>query len=292
MESKQLIILALQVSIWATVFSFGLKARAGLPGYLAERPNLMARAIVAMLVVMPVVALIIARVFSFEPAVEVALVALALSPVPPLLPGKETKGGGNGAFAVGLLAVIGLLSIISIPASLELFERMFGYPLAISTSTIAGVVLKSIIAPLLLGLGMRAFAPALAEKLDRPVSALAKVLLMAGVIPLLIAIFPTLIQLATGEMLLAIILFNVAGLTIGHLMGGPDPDQAVVLAMSTASRHPMIAITIATANLADPRIGGIILLALLVNVVIGGIYLAWHRRQHPVAPVGIGTRHA
>ena len=292
MESKQLIILALQVSIWATVFSFGLKARAGLPGYLAERPNLMARAIVAMLVVMPVVALIIARVFSFEPVVEVALVALALSPVPPLLPGKETKGGGNGAFAVGLLAVIGLLSIVSIPASLELFERMFGYPLAISSSAIAGVVLKSIIAPLLLGLGMRAFAPALAEKLDRPVSALAKVLLLAGVVPLLIAIFPAIMQLATGEMIFAIILFNLAGLTIGHLMGGPDPDQAVVLAMSTASRHPMIAITIATANLADPRVGGIIVLALLINVVIGGLYLGWHRRQHPVAPVGIGTRHA
>jgi len=154
MEPKELVILGLQVSIWATVFGFGLSAKAGDLSYLFRHTNLLARSIVAMLVVMPVVAIILARVFRFEPGVEIAMVALALSPVPPLLPNKETKSGGSGAFAVGLLAILGLVSIFTVPASLEFLEGMAGRPLTISRSAIAGVILKGIIAPLLLGLAI------------------------------------------------------------------------------------------------------------------------------------------
>lgn len=290
MEAKQLIIMALQVSIWATVFSFGLMAQRGEGAYLARHGNLLARAIVAMLLVMPVVAIILARFFDFDRNVEVALIALSLSPIPPLLPGKETKAGGSGAFAVGLLAALALFSIVTIPASLAFLGRLFGIQLEMPPAGVAGVVLKSIIAPLLLGLAVRGFIPSLADRLEGPVSKLAKLLLVLGAVPLLIKIFPTLMQLATGGTLLAIVLFNVIGITVGHLMGGPQPDQAVVLGVSTASRHPMIAISIAMANVADPRVGATILLALLVNAVVGGIYLAWHRRQHPVPAVGV--RHA
>jgi BASS family bile acid:Na+ symporter len=290
MESKQLILLALQVSIWATVFSFGLKATRGDAAYLARHTNLLARAIVAMLVVMPVVAIILARLFDFDRNVEVALIALSLAPLPPLLPGKETKAGGSSAFAIGLLAVLGLLSIVTIPASLELMERLFQVPLQVSTTVIAGMILKSILAPLLLGLAIRAFAPGLADRLEAPVSKLAKLLLALGVIPLLVSVLPTVLQLATGSTLLAIVLFNVIGLVVGHLMGGPNPDQAVVLGLSTATRHPMIAITIAMANYSDPKVGATIILALLVNAVLGGIYVAWHRRQHPMPAVSV--RHA
>ena len=287
---KQLVILALQVSIWATVFSFGLKAKPGDGSYLARHTNLLARAIVAMLVVMPVVAIILARLFNFDPSVEIALIALSLAPIPPLLPGKETKAGGSGAFAIGLLAGLGLLSIVTIPASLALLERLFGNPIRMPAAGVAGIILKSIIAPLLLGLAIRRFAPTLADKLASPVSKLAGLLLLLGAIPLLIAVLPTALQLAAGGTLLALLLFNVIGLTVGHQMGGPEPDHAVVLGLSTASRHPMIALSIAMANYSDPKVGATILLALLVNAVVGGIYVAWHRRQHPVAAVGV--RHA
>src|SRR5687768_16456781 len=132
MEPKELVILGLQVSIWATVFGFGLSARAGDLTYIFRHTNLLARSMMAMLVVMPVVAIILARVFRFEPGVEIAMVALALSPVPPLLPNKETKAGGSGAYAVALLAILGLLSIFTVPASLEFLEKLSGRPLTVS----------------------------------------------------------------------------------------------------------------------------------------------------------------
>jgi hypothetical protein len=57
MELRQLVILALQVSILCTVFGFGLRATTGDLLYLARRPGLMLRSLLAMLVVMPLVAL-------------------------------------------------------------------------------------------------------------------------------------------------------------------------------------------------------------------------------------------
>ena len=292
MEPKELVILGLQVSIWATVFGFGLSAKAGDLSYLFRHPNLLARSVVAMLVVMPVVAIILARLFRFDPGVEIVMVALALSPVPPLLPNKETKAGGSGAFAVGLLAILGLVSIFTVPASLEFLERLAGRPLTISRAAIAGVILKGILAPLVLGLAISALVPALADKLAGPVSKAAKLLLLLAVLPLLIVTFPALLSLATSTTLLAILLFTAIGLFVGHRMGGPDPDQSVVLALSTASRHPMIAFSIASVNFPDLQFGGIILLFLLVNALLCVPYLAWQRRHHPVSTVAVGPKHA
>jgi len=61
-------------------------------------------------------------------------------------------------------------------------------------------------------------------------------------------------------------MFVVAGLVVGHLLGGPPRDQASVLALSSACRHPMMALTIASANFPDERFGAAVLLYLLVNV--------------------------
>ena len=54
----------------------------------------------------------------------------------------------------------------------------------------------------------------------------------------------------------------------------------------------MIAFSIASANFPDVRFGGIILLFLLVNALLGIPYLAWQRKQHPVSAIAIGPKHA
>jgi len=76
------------------------------------------------------------------------------------------------------------------------------------------------------------------------------------------------------------IAFVAAGLAIGHWLGGPDANDRTVLALSTASRHPAIALSIAKANFPDePRLGAAIVLFLLVNLVVGFTYLARRKRS-------------
>src|SRR5262252_7085921 len=116
MSLAQLIPLALEISIGLIVLAIGLRATPGDLTYVLRKPSLLLRSVLAMNVLMPLVAAGIAAAFHLRPAVEAALILLAVSPVPPILPGKEQKAGGNVSYAVGLLAVSAVLAIGSAPA--------------------------------------------------------------------------------------------------------------------------------------------------------------------------------
>ena len=106
-----------------------------------------------------------------------------------------------------------------------------------------------------------------------------RVLLVIGVLALLVVGLPAAWALVGTGRLSAMTAFVAAGLAIGHWLGGPEANDRTVLAMSTASRHPAIALSIAKANFPDePRLGAAIVLFLVVNLVIGFIYMARRKR--------------
>ena len=72
MDVKQLVVLAFQISLFVIVFGYGLRAEFTDPLYLFRRPALLVRSLIAVLVVMPAVAVVLARSFDFAPTVEIA----------------------------------------------------------------------------------------------------------------------------------------------------------------------------------------------------------------------------
>jgi BASS family bile acid:Na+ symporter len=83
-----------------------------------------------------------------------------------------------------------------------------------------------------------------------------------------------------------IAVFVLAGLAIGHLLGGPDPDQRTVLALSTATRHPGVALAIVGANFPGEKAAlAAILLCLIWGTILSIPYVRWrrHRIQSGVA---------
>src|SRR5262245_56591235 len=129
---KQLVLLVAQISILCTVFGFGLKATRDDLLYVIRRPGLLARSLIAMFVAMPVLAFALVRLFDFRPVVEIALVALAISPVPPMLPQRERKAGGDRSYALGLLLVAAAVGIVVAPFALWILAGVVGRPLSVS----------------------------------------------------------------------------------------------------------------------------------------------------------------
>jgi bile acid:Na+ symporter, BASS family len=83
--------------------------------------------------------------------------------------------------------------------------------------------------------------------------------------------------------------FVLVGLAVGHLLGGPDPEDRTVLALSTAMRHPAIAIAIAQSNFPDQKLApAAILLYLLVSVIAAAPYLKWTKRHREAGKPGGG----
>ena len=94
MSLQQLVTLALQVSIILTVLGFGLKTRLDDLLGLVRRPNWLVRSLLAVFIVMPLLAILLIRLFDFGQVVTVALIALAISPAPPVAPenGRNAPG--------------------------------------------------------------------------------------------------------------------------------------------------------------------------------------------------------
>jgi BASS family bile acid:Na+ symporter len=280
MDLKQLVMLSLQVSIVCTVIGYGLKTSSDALLFVIRRPGLLVRSLVSVLVIVPAIAFALVRFFDIRHEVEVALVALAISPVPPLLPMKETKASGRISYGLGLLALLALLSIFTIPLAVEVLERLFDRPLAIAPSAIARLVLVTVLVPLVTGMLVRARVPATAERIG-PVLSLAAKLLLVAAAAVLLAVMWRSVWAATGQgAVAAITVFVVGSLAVGHLLGGPERETAVVLGMSCACRHPAIAFAIASANFPDQRFGGAILLYLVLSFLVGIPYVRWNRTRN------------
>jgi BASS family bile acid:Na+ symporter len=162
-----------------------------------------------------------------------------------------------------------LLSIAFVPLALNVLGRIQGAPLAISAGAVARVVMISILVPLAVGMGFRALAPGPAARIARPVGLIATGLLAVGAIAILVGALPVALSLIGNGTILIIVAFVVFGLAAGHYLGGPTDDERVVLALSTACRHPALALAIATATFPDEkRVVGAIVLYLLLNLIV------------------------
>lgn len=278
MDIKQLLILVLQVSIIATVFGFGLKATPADLTYLVRRPALLFRSILAVFVIMPIVAVVLVKWFEFRPATEWVLAAVSISPVPPLLPRRQARAAGAASFGLALLVTLSLLAIVVTPLWVEIFQWLFDRPLGVSPVQVAKILLTMAVLPLLTGLAVRTFLPALAAKLERVVTPVGQVLLLVGAVLLLLGAWRAVWSAVGDGTVLVLLVFVGVGLLVGHLLGG-EPAHSADLALASACRHPALALSIAASNFPEEHFGGTILLYLLLNVLAGVPYLAWLRKQ-------------
>ena len=279
MTAQQIVMLVLQVSILLTVFGFGLRTTLHDLQYLLRSPGLLVRSLLAMFVIMPIVAMILVRAFELRRSFEMALLALAISPVPPLLPGKEGKAGGHAAYGLALMAVVSILAIVVVPLWVQVLALYLDRQLQMPPVAIAKVVVIMTILPLITGVVVRTLLPAVAVRLEKPARVVSTVLLVGGAAVLLIAAMPVILSVTEPGILLAVTVFVLVGLGVGHWLGGPQPDNATVLALSTASRHPAIALAVAKLNFPDePRLGATILLYLILLAVLTVPYVL--RQRH------------
>jgi BASS family bile acid:Na+ symporter len=274
-------VLVLQLSIVLLVFSLGLETSLAQVTSLIHRPWLLVRSLLSMNFFMPLLAFTMAFAFHLTPEVKVALVFLAVSPVPPVLPRQQLKLGGKFDYVGSLLAIAAVLSILIVPLTIELLGKIFGRDIHIGPLAVAKVMGKTVLLPLATGMFIRKLTPKLAQRAAAPLSGIASSLLVAAAVVLVVMVLPEILHLVGNGTILSIVVFVLVGAAIGHWLGGPDPTERSTLALATASRHPGLAIAIAGANFPDQRrtIAAAILLYFLVKMVVLIPYNLWCKRR-------------
>jgi len=287
-----LVPLGLKISISLLVFSVGLGTAPGELMYLIRHPGRMTRALLAMNLVMPVIAVLAAKLVPMERSVAITLVALSLSPVPPMLPRKMLKAGGGHAYVASLLFTSAALSVIWIPLACAVIDKMFPADLSVPPLAVAPVVAISVVGPMIAGVAIRLLSEPLADWLIKPASIMATALLALTGLVVVMKMAP-LIAGQIGDGLVIILgAFVILGLLVGHLVGGPDPADRTVLALATATRHPGIAIAIAHINFpTEQAVPAAVVIYLVVSAVLSLPYLAWRKNRSGTGDPAIRRQH-
>ena len=280
MTLAHLISLAVTVSMAGLLLAVALRTDFDDLTYLLRQPSLLVRSVLAMNVIMPLfaLALMLAASIHLQRAVEVALVAMALGPVPPILPRKELKAGGARSYTMGLLASSAVVSIFFVPLAAALLGDMFHKSVDVSVANVASIVATWMLLPLLIGATVRKLAPHLADSLAKPIRLASSGLLVLAFLPVLVKEWPKMLALVGNFTLVAIVAFVLVGLAVGHLLGGPDPEDRTVLALSTATRHPAVAMAILHGDPDPSSAFAAVLLVLIVGGIASAPYSKWRAR--------------
>jgi bile acid:Na+ symporter, BASS family len=272
--------IALVVSMGLLVLSLGLRATPEGALYLFKRPRLLVRTMLAMEVVMPLLALLFVAALRLHPAVELALVALAISPVAPILPNRQLKVSEDRDYVYGLFVASAALAVIFTPLLAAVAAHLNGHPQSIGAGRTLKIAVASILLPFVAGMFLRRTWHLRWDRLARLLNRVGSGLVLAAFIPVLILEWPLMRELLGNGTLLMIVLMSALGLLVGHALGGPRLEQRAVLALATTTRHPGMAIAIAAASAPKEALAApAILLALIVNVLAVTPYVTWCRRK-------------
>ena len=280
MSTTELVVLGVKISIIITVLGLGLSTARGDATSVFRDPPQLVRSLLAMQVIVPLAAILIARTFDLDPPVKIALVALSVSPVPPIWPKRTVHAGGEQAYTIGLLFASAVLSILIIPSAVELMKNVFSIPLRTSPAAVGNLAFLTVLAPLFVGIEIRRLWTGFAHRWASTVVKAGFVLLALCTVPLLLKTLPGMIALIGNGTLLTMIVYVLVGLGAGHVLASPVPQERTVLALACATRHPAIALAIATENFPNEKLVlAAILLYLLVSVVVSVPYLKWVNRH-------------
>ena len=280
MTFAEVLKLLLLVSIFLNVFALALRADAGDAFYLFRNWRLGLRAFLAMFVVVPAAAILIAYSFDLKPAVKIALVALAFSPVPPLLPKKLLKAGVSGRYVTGLLVAASLAALVVTPLGLLLAGAIFSVNLHMAWAGVVRTLAIGIAAPLIAGLAGRKLLGERAPRLSEVLGRFAGTMLLLCVLALLVGVAPSMWAVIGDGTVIALAAMILAGLAASYWIANNDPAERAALSLTAATRHPGVAIGIASANLPGEKLApAAILLFAILNALIFVPYLRWLKKD-------------
>jgi BASS family bile acid:Na+ symporter len=284
MGFAMLIRIAIVISVMLIVIALGLRCAVAEAAYLLRRPSLLARSLLAMNVIMPLAAVWLVSSFDLKTSVKVALVALAVSPLPPFLPGKRLKLTSHG-YIYGIVVAAAVCSVVLVPLTASLLSTHFHTQHVGAVRVFLAVVI-TVLAPLAIGLFVQRIRPTQAPSLAATLYKVGMGLLILACIPVLVMQWSTIRSLFGDGTVVAAIVLSGLGLLAGHLLGGPDPENRTVLALATASRHPGVALVAGiSASVQAPRlITAAVLLAFVVSMIVTVPYAAWRKRVHTAVP--------
>lgn len=254
--------------------------RADPPGLLicVRRPMWLVRIVAAMFVGVPLLAAALVKVSNAPAGMKVSIILMAIAAVAPLLPRKLLTIGVKPAFADSLSAVTMVLAIPLVPITAATLGAMFGREMVVSPFSVAGTLAKTFLVPFAVGIGLKAAFGARGVRIGDWANTISTIMLATIVLVMIVAQFGTVLPVLWQSMPI-VVAFAAGSLLIGHVLGGPDPRERSALAIATVTRHPGLALLIATSSFPTLQVVPPILSLIVGCAVVSIPYTAWRKRM-------------
>jgi BASS family bile acid:Na+ symporter len=237
--------------------------------------RLVALALVANFVLVPLLAYLILLAIPLDRPLKVGLILLSTAGGAPFLPVLARIAKGNVAFSVGLMIVLMVVTVVYMPVVLPLLLP----GVEVSPWEIARNLILLMLLPLGIGLLFRARSEAVAEILRKIADNATNYSLVLVLALILTLHFNGIISVIGSGAILAGAIFMVGAFLLGYLLGGPGSDTKRVLGLATGQRNIAAAMLVASRNFSEPMV-----IVMLLIVTLLGLFI-----QIPVA-MKLGTR--
>ena len=209
--------------------------------------RLVIMALAANFVVVPAVAFALTRIIPLDQSVQIGLLLLGTAAGAPFLPKLAQIAKANVAFAVGLMTILIIVTIVYLPIVLPLLLP----GVKVDAGQIALSLIVTMFVPLLIGLFIKARYEGAAGALQPVMSQISTISLALLLVLMLALNVKNVIALFGTGAILATLLFLAISLLVGYFLGGPSTETRQVLALGTGQRNLSAAFIIATASFAD-----------------------------------------
>ena len=208
--------------------------------------RLVALALVANFVLVPLAAYMITSGFPLSDGLKIGLLLVSTAAGAPFLPRLAQIAKGNLAFSVGLMVLLMVVTIAYLP--LVLPRLLQG--VSVDPWSIARPLILLMLIPLSIGLFVKARYARIAGALHPYLARASTIALILLIIAGLLAHVKAVLAMFSSGGIIALLLFLALAFGFGYLLGGKDGSIRSVLGLGTAQRNLSAALVIATANFA------------------------------------------
>src|SRR5262245_13452144 len=202
--------------------------------------RLVAMSLVANFVLMPVVAVALAKLLRLHEPLGVGLLLLGAAAGAPFLPKLAQIARGNLAFAVGLMVLLMVITVGYLPLVLPVLLP----GVSVNPAQIARSLFLLMLLPLGVALTVKAKFPAAAARVKPAFDRLSSLGLLLVVSLQVVVNFTSVLSVFGTGAIFAGLVFIAAGYGLGWLLGGPTADTRPVLGLGTAQRNIAAALVV------------------------------------------------
>jgi BASS family bile acid:Na+ symporter len=259
----------IQLNTILLMFTMGLGMTFGQAFILWRKPKKLLVSLLAAVVLVIAATVVILQIvnsvgLAIPAEVQIALLLMAGASGNALAPGLAVKVGSSKADAISLMVTLALASIVAQPLIVGVFMPE---GVAVSALDVAAVVIGNLLVPLFIGLAIRTWWVRAADYVTDPLSKISGFLLQAVVIIIVVKDFSSIVGLGLWVALFIVLMLAV-WLGIGHLLGGPELKDRLLLGANSSQRNGAVAMLVALQGMNDaiPALVATGVLALIVVV--------------------------